>query len=82
MLKNLIKFLLIKGTSNLYVHVPHTQNPHNPSLSRFEVFPNAQNFCGKPGLLYSSHHSDLFSTYTDGFNAYTGQANPQSMIIE
>ena len=29
----------IKGTSYPYVHDPHIQNPHNPSLSRFEVFP-------------------------------------------
>ena len=29
-----------------------TQNPHNPSLSRFEVFPNAQTFCGKPDPLF------------------------------
>ena len=33
----------IKGTSQLYAHA--TQNPHNPSPSRFEVFPNAQTFC-------------------------------------
>ena len=44
----------IKGTSYPYVHVPHTQNPHNPSLSRFEVFPNAQTFCGKLVPLHSS----------------------------
>ena len=36
----------IKGTSYPYVHAPHTQSLHNPSLSRFEVFPNAQTFCG------------------------------------
>ena len=33
-----------KGTSYPYVRAPHAQNPHNPSLSRFEVFPNAQTF--------------------------------------
>ena len=32
----------IKRTSYLFVHAPHTQNPHNPSLLRSEVFPNAQ----------------------------------------
>ena len=32
----------IKGTALPYVHAPHTQNPNNPSLSRFEVFPNTQ----------------------------------------
>ena len=33
-----------KGTSHPYIHAPHTQKPNNPSLSRFEVFPNAQTF--------------------------------------
>ena len=33
-----------KGTSYPYVHAPHAQNPHSPSLSRFEVFRNAQTF--------------------------------------
>ena len=30
-----------KGTAHPYVHAPNTQNPNHPSLSRFEVFPNA-----------------------------------------
>ena len=34
----------IKGTSFPYIHAPHTQNPHNPSLSRFELFPHTQTF--------------------------------------
>ena len=42
----------IKGTAHPYVHAPHTQNPKNPILSRFEVFPTAQKFCGKPDPLY------------------------------
>ena len=62
------------------VHAPHTQNPNSPSLSRLEVFPNAQTFCGKSDPLYSTQYSDLFVTYTDGFNIHTGQPNPQSMI--
>ena len=41
-----------KRTSNTCVLDPHTQNPHNPSLSRFEVFSNGQSFCGKPQPLY------------------------------
>ena len=53
-----------------------------PSLSRFEDFPTAQTFCGKPDPLYSTQYSDLFVTYADGFNMHTGQPNPQSMIIE
>ena len=72
----------IKGTSYPYVHAPHAQNPHNPSLSRFEVFPKAQTFCGKPEPLYSTQYSELFVTYTEGFNMHTGQPNPTSIINE
>ena len=61
----------IKGTAHPYVHAPHTQNPNNPSLSRFEVYPTAQTFCGKPKPLSSTQYSDLFVTYTDGFNMHT-----------
>ena len=61
---------------------PHTQNPHNPNLSRFEDFPNAQTFCGKPHPLYSKQYSDVFVNYTDGFNMHTGQPNSQSIINE
>ena len=70
----------IKGTSYPYVHAPHAQNQHIPSLSRFEVFPSAQTFCGKPEPLYSTQNSDIFVTYTEGFNMHTGQPNPSSMI--
>ena len=38
----------IKGTRFPYVHAPHTQNPHNPSLSCLEIFQHAQTFCSKP----------------------------------
>ena len=72
----------IKGTEHPYVYAPHTQHPNNPSLSRFEVFPTAQTFCGKPDPLYSTQYSDLFVTYTDGFNMHTGQPNPHSKIDE
>ena len=72
----------IKGTELPYVYAPHTQHPNNPSLSRFEVFPTAQTFCGKPDPLSSTQYSDLFVTYTDGFNMHTGQPNPRSMIDE
>ena len=70
----------IKGTSYPYAHAPHAQNPHNSSLSRFEVFPNAQTFYGKPEPLYSTQYSDLFVTYTEGFSMHTGQPNPSSII--
>ena len=72
----------IKGTEHPYVYAPHTQHPNNPSLSRFEVFPTPQTFCGKPDPLYSTQYSDLFVTNTDGFNMHTGQPNPHSMIDE
>ena len=72
----------IKGTIHSHVHSPHTQNPNHPSFSRFEVFPNAQTFCGKLDPLYSSQYSDFFVTFTDGFIMHTGQPNPQSMINE
>ena len=38
----------IKSTAHPYAHAPHTQNPNNLSLSRFEVFLNTHTFCGKP----------------------------------
>ena len=71
-----------KGTVHPHVHAPHTQNSNNPSFSRFQVFSNAQRPSGKPDVLYSTQYSDLFVTYTDGFNMHTGQPNPQSMINE
>ena len=72
----------IKGTEHPYVYAPHTQHPNNPSLSRFEVFPTAQTFCGKPDPLFSTQYSDFFVTYTDGFNMHKGQRDPHSMIDE
>ena len=66
----------------IYMLHSHTQNPNNPSLSRYEVFTNAQSFCGKTDPLFCTQYSDLFVTFTDGFNMHTGQLNPQSMIIE
>ena len=72
----------VKGTIHPHVHAPHTQNPNNPSLSPFEVFPNAQALRGKTDPLYSTQYSDFIVTYTDGFNLHTGQPNPQSMINE
>ena len=48
-----------KGTAHPYVHAPHTQNPNNSSLSRFEVFSNAQTFRGKPDL-FILHNTLIF----------------------
>ena len=59
------------GTAHAFLHAPNTQNPKNPSLSRFEIIPNAQNFCGKPYTLHSTPYSDLFVTYRDSFNMHT-----------
>ena len=72
----------IKGTEHPYVYAPHAQHPNNPSLSGFEVFPTAQTFCGKPDPLYSTQYSELFVTYTEGFNMHTGQPNLHSIIDE
>ena len=70
------------GTSYPYIRAPHTETPHKSSLSRLEVFPNAHTFCEKPEPLYSTQYSDLFVTYTEGFNMHTGQPNPTSIINE
>ena len=72
----------IKATAPPYVHAPHTQNPNSRILSRFKVLPNAQTFCDKPDPSFSTNYSDLFVTYTHGFNMHAGQPNPQSRINE
>ena len=46
-----------KETSCPYVHAPLAQNPHNASLSRFEVFPYAHTFCHKPEPFYATQYS-------------------------
>ena len=42
---------------------PNVKTPQstvdNPSLSRFEIYPIAQTFCGKPGPLYSTKYEDI-----------------------
>ena len=52
----------------------------NPSLSRFEIYPIAQTFCGKPDSLFSTQYDDIFVTYLDGFDMNTGQPKPHSII--
>ena len=63
---------------------PNVQTPQstvdNPSLSRFEIYPNAQTFCGKPDPLYSTQYDDIFVAYLDGFHMNTAQPRPRSMI--
>ena len=72
----------IEGARFPHVHAPHSQNQHNPSLSRFEILPHAQTFCSKPEPLHAKQYCDLFVTYTNGFNIHTGQPHPQSVINE
>ena len=69
----------IKGTK--YPNVKTSQSTvDNPSLSRFEINPIAQIFCGKPEPLYSTQYGDIFVTYLDGFDMNTGQPKPHSII--
>ena len=69
----------IKGTK--YPNVKTLQSTvHNPSLSRFEIYPIAQTFCGKPEPLFSTQNEDIFVTYLDGFDINTGQPKPHSNI--
>ena len=51
----------MKGTPFPYVHAPHTQNPHNPSLSRFKVSPHAQtkHFVVNQ-ILFMQHNIQIF----------------------
>ena len=69
----------IKGTK--YPNVKTQQSTvDNPSLSRFEIYPIAQTFCGKPEPLYSTQYDDIFVTYLDGFDMNNGQPRPHSII--
>ena len=52
----------------------------NPSLSRFEIYPIAQTFCGKSEPLYSTKYDEIFVTYLDGFDMNNGQPRPHSII--
>ena len=53
----------IKFSSFPYLHAPHTQNQHNPSLSKLELFPHTQTFCGKPEPLHL-HNTQIFLLHT------------------
>ena len=63
---------------------PNVKTPKStveyPSLSRFESYPIAQTFCGKPEPLYSTQYEDIFVTYLDGFDMNKGQPRPHSII--
>ena len=69
----------IKGTKYPNVKTPHS-TIDNPSLFRFEIYPIAQTFCGKPEPLYSTQYDDIFVSYLDGFDMNSGQPRPHSII--
>ena len=69
----------IKATKYPKVKTPQS-TVDNPSLSRFEIYPIAQTFCGKPEPLCSTQYEDIFVTYLDGFDMNTGQPKPHSII--
>ena len=73
-------------TQNLRIEVlkrtkyPNAKTPQstveNPRLSRFEIYPIAQTFCGKPEPIYLTEYDDIFVTYLDGFDMNNGQPRP------
>ena len=69
----------IQGTNYPNVKTPQS-TVDNPRLSRFEIYPIAQTFCGKPETLYSTQYDDIFVTYLDGFDMKNGQPKPHSII--
>ena len=69
----------IQGTKYPNVKTPQSIID-NQSLSRFEIYPIAQTFCGKPEPLYSTQYDDIFVTYSDGFDMNNGQPRPHSII--
>ena len=69
----------IQGTRYPNVKTPQSKIS-NPSLSRFEIYPIAQTFCGKPEPLFSTQYDDIFVTYLDGFDMNTGLPKPHSII--
>ena len=69
----------IQGTRYPNVKTPQSK-VSNPSISRFEIYPIAQTFCGKPEPLFSTQYDDIFVKYLDGFDMNTGQPKPHSII--
>ena len=69
----------IKGTKYPNVKTPQS-TVGNSNFSRFEIYPIAQTFCGKPEPLISTQYEDIFVTYLDGFDMNTGQPKPPSLI--
>ena len=69
----------ILGTKYPNVKTP-ISTVENPSLSRFEIYPIAQTFFGKPEPIYSTQYEVFFVTYLDGFDMNSGQPRPHSII--
>ena len=65
----------IQGTKYPNVKTPQS-TVDNPSLSRFDIYPIAQTFCGKSEPLNSTQYDDIFVTYLDGFDMNNGQPKP------
>ena len=57
---NLTPHSVFKGTRFLCIHAPLTQNPHNPSFSRFESFQHGQTFYSKTEPLYATQCTEPF----------------------
>ena len=63
-------------------YVPHTLPPkyitieYEDCTSRFENLPDSQAFCNKLTPLYISQYPDLFVTYMEVFDMFTGKRNP------
>ena len=79
---NITKHLQTEGSKG--TKYPNVKTPQstvdNPSLSRIEIYPIAQTFCGKLEPLFSTQYEDIFVTYSDGFDMNTGQPKPHSII--
>ena len=52
----------IQGTKYPNVSIPQS-TVENPSLSRVEIYPIAETFCGKPEPLCSTQYEDIFVTF-------------------
>ena len=69
----------IQGTQYPNFRTPKS-TVDNPSLSRFELYPIAQTFCGKPEPIFSTKYDDIFVTYLDGFDMNSGLPKPHSIM--
>ena len=70
-------------TENFLNESYSTRTPHSDENSkdknrpsRFEVYPEQKSFCNKTFPLHTAQYLDLFISYKEGFNLYTGKRNP------